>query len=126
MKLQLLPMTFTVCQLERAEQTDLSSPFTFFARTDEEISLVCPMASCPAEALNRQDGWRCLRMTGVLDFSLVGILSRIAGCLAEVKVPIFAVSTYNTDYLLFREAFMETALDALTKAGYEFQEDQQT
>ncbi|MBQ7657032.1 MAG: ACT domain-containing protein [Clostridia bacterium] len=119
MKLELLPMAFTVCQLTRAEEADLSVPFTFFARTDEEISLVCPIASCPADALNRQDGWRCLRVTGVLDFSLVGILSRIAGCLAEAKVPIFAVSTYNTDYLLFREAFMDTALDALKKAGYE-------
>ena len=120
MNLQLLPTGFTVCQLNCAEEADLSAPFTFFAQTDEEISLVCPTASCPRGALNRQDGWRCLRVTGVLDFSLVGILSRIAGCLAEAKVPIFAVSTYNTDYLLFREAFMETALSALTKAGYEF------
>ena len=119
MKLELLPMLFTVCQLENVQQADFSAPFTFFARTDEEISFVCPLENCPPNALNRQDGWRCLRILGPLDFSLVGILSQIADCLAKAKVPIFAVSTYNTDYVLFREAYLETALKALKNMGYE-------
>ena len=122
MTLELLETRFTVCQLKTPEQADWTAPFTFLAKTDEEVSLVCPIASCPAKALNRQDGWRCLRVTGVLDFSLVGILAKIASCLADARVPLFAVSTYNTDYILFQEEYTDTALNALTGAGYEISE----
>ena len=118
MILELLPMPFTVCQTEEMPLEALSAPFAFFARTDEELSLVCPESQCPARTLNREDGWRCLRVQGSLDFSLVGILARIAGCLAEAKVPIFAVSTYNTDYVLFRQQFLNQALDALDRAEF--------
>ena len=121
MTLELLTQEFTVCQLENANEADLASPFTFFARTDEEISLVCPAESCPPSALNRQDGWRCLRVKGPLDFSLIGILAKLADCLAKASVPIFAVSTYNTDYLLFRSLHEKTALAALRTAGYKIE-----
>ena len=121
MKLELLPQEFTVCQLENANEASLTSPFTFFARTDEEISLVCPLDACPASALNRQDGWRCLRVKGPLDFSLIGILAELANCLAKAGVPIFAVSTYNTDYLLFRACHEKDALAALNAAGHEIE-----
>ena len=123
MTLQLLNQTFTVCQLNSIAEADLSVPFTFLARTDEEISLVCPVQSCPSGALNRQDGWRCLRIAGVLDFSLIGILARVADCLAKAQVPLFAVSTYNTDYILFREQHSSAALDALKSAGYDILEE---
>ena len=122
MTLQLLNQTFTVCQLNSIAEADLSAPFTFLARTDEEISLVCPVQSCPSSALNRQDGWRCLRIAGVLDFSLIGILARVADCLANAQVPLFAVSTYNTDYILFREQHTSAALNALKKTGYDILE----
>ena len=123
MTLQLLNQTFTVCQLNSIAEADLSAPFTFLARTDEEISLVCPVQSCPSGALNRQDGWRCLRIAGVLDFSLIGILARVADCLAKASVPLFAVSTYNTDYILFREQHEPAALNALKAAGYDILEE---
>ena len=122
MQLQMIDRAFSVCKLERAEDASLEEEFTFFARTDEEISLVCPVSSCPSNALNRQDGWRCLRIVGVLDFSLVGILARVADCLAKAQVPLFAVSTYNTDYILFRERHASAALDALKAAGYDILE----
>ena len=123
MTLQLLNQTFTVCQLNGIAEADLSAPFTFLARTDEEISLVCPVQNCPSSALNRQDGWRCLRIAGVLDFSLIGILARVADCLAKAQVPLFAVSTYNTDYILFREQHEPAALNALKAAGYDILEE---
>ena len=123
MTLQLLGQTFTVCQLNSIAAADLSAPFTFLARTDEEISLVCPVEACPSNALNRQDGWRCLRIVGVLDFSLIGILARVADCLANAQVPLFAVSTYNTDYILFREQHEPAALNALKAAGYDILEE---
>ena len=119
MTLQLLEQTFTVCQLDDIAQADLSQPFTFLARTDEEISLVCPAEQCPTSAKNRQDGWTCLRIAGVLDFSLIGILARVADCLANAQVPLFAVSTYNTDYILFRQEHAASALAALKAAGYD-------
>lgn len=121
MKLQLLKQTFTVCQLDGIADADLSAPFTFLSRTDEEISLVCPVESCPESAKNRQDGWKCMRVAGMLDFSLIGILARIADCLAKAQVPLFAVSTYNTDYILFREEHTPAALEALKAAGYEIE-----
>ena len=118
MTLELLPQAFTVCQLPEGHTPDLTRPFCFFARTDEEASLVCESATCPDNALKRQDGWLCLRIVGPLDFSLIGVLSSVAGCLAENRVPIFAVSTYNTDYVLFQKEHRETALNALKAAGY--------
>ena len=123
MTLQLLDQIFTVCQLNSIAEADLSAPFTFLARTDEEISLVCPVQSCPSGALNRQDGWKSLRIPGVLDFSLIGILARVADCLAKAQVPLFAVSTYNTDYILFREQHEPAALNALKAAGYDILEE---
>ena len=117
MTLELLPMTFAVCQLPLETPVDCSAPYTFFARTDTELSLVCESEKIPRQALRVEPDWRCLRVNGPLDFSLVGILARIAGCLAEAGVPIFAVSTYDTDYVLFKAAHLERARAALNKAG---------
>ena len=74
----------------------------FIGSTDAELSLVCETDRVPRRTLAREDGWRALRIVGQLDFSLTGILSRIATILADEKIGIFAVSTYNTDYILFR------------------------
>ena len=120
MKVEWLAGEFSVCRIREAKDADLSAPFTFFARTDEEISLVCPSASVPGGMLIRDDGWACFRVKGPLDFSLVGILSGIASCLAAAKVSIFAVSTYDTDYVLIRRDKKEAAQAALLGAGYEF------
>ena len=72
----------------------------------------------PANVIRRDDGWKGFRIQGILDFSLVGILSKIAALLAENSVPIFAVSPYNTDYVLTKAEHCEKALDALKQAGY--------
>lgn len=118
MTLFILKDRFCVCQLFNAADADLSAPFTFLSVTDREISLVCPEGHVPGEYAAREDGWRALRIEGVLDFSLTGILAGIANILAENKIPIFAVSTYDTDYVLIKEEFFERALQALKKAGY--------
>lgn len=108
----------TVCKVVDPGEIDLSREFTFVARTDEELSVVCPTDAAPASALAREDGWRAFRVEGVLDFGLTGILARISGILAENGIPIFAVSTYNTDYVLVRRGHLERALAALADAGY--------
>ena len=72
----------------------------------------------PANVIQRDDGWKGFRIQGILDFSLVGILSKIAALLAENSVQIFAVSPYNTDYVLTKAAHYKKALEVLKQAGY--------
>ena len=119
MKLKTLPYDLTVCKLFPETKADLSADFFCLMKTDEEISLVCRTEQTPAEAAVREDGWRAFRIEGVLDFSLTGILSAISGILAENGIGIFAVSTYNTDYILVKAENLGKALDVLREAGYE-------
>lgn len=68
--------------------------------------------------MDREDGWRGIRIQGVLDFSLVGILSKLSGILAENQIGIFAVSTFNTDYILVKAEDFERAIRVLATAGF--------
>lgn len=97
---------------------DLAADFCFVGKTDEEKSLVCPTARVPSNTTKRDDGWKGFRIEGVLDFSLIGILARIAGVLAEKQIGIFAISTFNTDYILVKKENYERALQSLAEAGY--------
>jgi hypothetical protein len=118
MNLQVLPQAFTVCQVLDVTTIDFTREFVFFSKTDEEFSLVCETASVPASTIAREDGWRGFRVCGVLDFSLVGILAKISGLLAEQGISIFVVSTYNTDYLFTKSEAFDRALETLAHAGY--------
>ncbi len=121
LKLKSLPLDLTVCKLATLDQLDLSAGFFFVGRTDEEISLVCETARVPENTLAREDGWRVFRVEeGLLDFSLVGILSRISAVLAENQIGIFAVSTFNTDYILVKKDNFPKAQKVLISAGYIF------
>ena len=108
----------SVCKVEDYSQIDICQPFCFTGSTDEEFSLVCPTEMVPANTTERDDGWRAFRIVGVLDFSLIGILAGISSVLAENKIGLFAVSTFNTDYILTKEEHFERALDVLRNAGY--------
>ena len=118
MELHVIGETFTVCQISDPTQVDFTSPYYFLGRTDEELSLVCPTDRVPASATQREDGWRAFRIQGVLDFSLIGILSPIANILAENRIGIFAVSTFNTDYILTKSEYFDRALALLAQNGY--------
>jgi hypothetical protein len=118
MELKRLDHELTVCKLSSVEDVDLNKEFYFIGRTDEEISLVCKTEYTPQNTVKRDDGWRGFRIQGVLDFSLIGILSKISGILAENRIGIFAVSTYNTDYILVKKENFERALEVLSGAGY--------
>ena len=122
MKLKPLTNELTVCKIEDVEKLPLKSSFFFVGKTDEELSLVCDTDCVPDVTTAREDGWKAFRIEGVLDFSLVGILSKISGILADNKIGIFAVSTYNTDYILVRKENFEHALECLRNAGYEISE----
>lgn len=121
MVLKVIDAELSVCKVEDYSQVDVDAPFCFTGRTDEERSLVCRTADAPANTIERDDGWRGFGIVGVLDFSLIGILSKISGVLAENKIGIFALSTYNTDYVLTKAENFERALDALAQAGYQIQ-----
>lgn len=122
MKLKILSWPLTVCKLAGTEQVNLADDFYFIGRTDEELSLVCRTEHTPSGTLEREDGWRGFRIEGTLDFSLIGILSKLSAILAENGIGIFAVSTYNTDYILVKEENLPRAIDALSAAGYEITE----
>ncbi len=122
MKLKKLVFDITVCKLEDVSAVDLSREFFFLGKTDEEISLVCKTEDTPSNTIERDDGWRGFRIEGVLDFSLIGILSKISSILAENKIGIFAVSTYNTDYILVKKENFDLAMTVLAEAGYEISE----
>ena len=122
MKLKKLPYDLTVCKVQSVPDIDLSADFFFFGRTDEELSLVCRTEDVPANTFERDDGWRGFRIEGVLDFSLIGILSKLSTILAENRIGIFAVSTYNTDYILVKVENFDRAMNVLATAGYEVTE----
>lgn len=118
MELKKLPYDLTVCKVESMKDIDTDAEFFFIGKTDEELSLVCSTEDVPANTVERDDGWRGFRIQGVLDFSLIGILSKLSGILADNKIGIFAVSTYNTDYILVKAENFERAMEVLEAAGY--------
>ena len=117
--LKTLPYEFSVCQLDSTTSVNFGSEYCFFARTAEEISLVCPTTDVPSNAIEREDGWRAFRIQGVLDFSLVGVLAKLSALLAEKGIGIFAISTFNTDYILTKEENFSFALEILSQSGYQ-------
>lgn len=123
MILQILPQRLTVCKVSKICDVDLTQGFFFLSKTDEEISLVCETQYAPSNATHREDGWKAFRIQGTLDFSLIGILSKITTILAENQIGIFAVSTYNTDYILVKEKNFKKAMDVLGEAGHEIRQE---
>ena len=118
MELKRIEHDLTVCKVHDVLDIDMSSEFYFVGKTDEEISLVCKTEDTPAGTIERDDGWKGFRIQATLDFSLIGILSKLSGILAEHKIGIFAVSTYNTDYILVKEENFEKAMKILASEGY--------
>lgn len=118
MELIQLPQTFSVCKVTDYSMIDKASPFCFIGKTAEENSLVCETSAVPPNTTHRDDGWRAFYIQGTLDFSLIGILANISGLLAENSIGLFAISTYNTDYILTKHEHYEKALQVLRNAGY--------
>lgn len=119
MLLEVIDGDLSLCKVRDYSQVDFDAPFCFTGKTDGERSLVCLTRDVPGNTAARDDGWRAFRVAGTLDFSLVGILARISAIIAEQGVGIFAISTYDTDYVLVKAGDFAKALDALKGAGYE-------
>lgn len=119
--MNLLKEIYGVCKLMKeapipgwARKGDFSS----ITKTREELSIVCLQKNIPIE-IKCEKNWRILKVEGPLDFSLIGILASISTALAEKSISIFAVSTYDTDYILVKEIDLEKAVACLTEKGYE-------
>lgn len=121
MKLKRINEELTVCKVESTADLNIDDKFYFIGKTYEEISLVCRSADTPETTVERDDGWMGFYIDGELDFSLIGVLSKISGILADNKIGIFVVSTYNTDYILVKAENYEKALTALANNGYEIE-----
>lgn len=121
MELKKLEYDLTICKVDSLADVDLTADFFFIAQTDEELSLVCKTEDTPTQTTDRDDGWKGFRIQGVLDFSLIGILSKLSGVLAENNIGIFASSTFNTDYIFVKEENFEKALNVLSAQGYTVQ-----
>lgn len=119
MRLEKLRYDLSVCQVR--DLADVND-FLFLAKTDKELSVVCETAKVPENTINREDGWTAFRVEGSLEFSLVGILADLSHCLADAGISIFAVSTYDTDYILVKKDNWDKAKSALLNAGYEITE----
>jgi len=117
MKLEKLPWKLTVCKVPDVSSIDCGKSFYFIGKTDEEISLVCLTEDTPRKTTAREDGWKGFRVRGPLDFSLVGILAELSDLLARNGISIFAVSTFNTDYILVKEEHFEDAVNIFEAAG---------
>jgi hypothetical protein len=117
--LDLLPHRLAICRLpvDEATPTWATGPFVSITRTAGELSIVCAEELVPA-GTKCEGGWRVFQVAGPLDFSLTGILAAIADPLAHAGVSIFALSTFDTDYVMVKESSLAKALDALRAAGH--------
>jgi len=121
MKLVVLEDELAVARLDAGAPTPAwaaAGSISSVTRTAEELSVVCAAAGIPHN-VQAERGWRCLRVAGRLDFSLTGVLASIAVPLAASKVSIFAISTYDTDYVLVHEQRLAEAIECLNGAGHE-------
>ena len=126
MRLTIVPGRFAVCRLpadapipSSVAGTSLVSITRTSRSTASELSIVCPEAVA-TEGARTETGWRCVAVQGPIPFTATGILASVLVPLADAEVGIFAVSTFDTDYILLKEAQLDEAVAALKEAGHEF------
>jgi uncharacterized protein len=120
LKFRRLPTTFAVCRLppDAPIPPHAATEFTSITRSAEELSIVCPVDQAPQNA-KCESPWTCFKLEGPFAFSLTGVLASFLHPLSERGVPIFAVSTFDTDYILVKEEHAATALETLQGAGHD-------
>lgn len=111
------PGDYAIARLD----SDAVPPANWFSltRTAEELSVVCLASDIPCDA-RVESGWRMLKLHGPFPFHLTGILASVLDPLAHARIPIFALSTFDTDYVLIKAPDLDRARDSLTAAGHRF------
>lgn len=128
MNLSLLDDTMTIIKLDPSQPIPGwcldNKTFVSITYTNDELSIVCPTDTIPSDihSVGLNLGWKCIKVEGPLDFSLTGILSKLALPLAEAKISIFAISTFDTDYLMVKEDTLDEAIHVLTEDGHSFKQ----
>ncbi|WP_343342764.1 ACT domain-containing protein [Terrisporobacter petrolearius] len=119
--MKLLKEKYGVCRLNKTElipEWARNSDFFSITKTSDKLSIVCFQDNIPNDIKCEKD-WRVLKIEGPLDFSLIGILASISTILAQNGISIFAISTYDTDYILVKNKDIDNAIDSLIKERYE-------
>jgi len=118
MELKQLPYVFSVCKITDISQVDFTKEFVFLSKTDDEISLVCESSYAPLNLTACEPGWRALKISGILDFGMIGVIAGISKIAEEVGISIFVISTYNTDYILIKAENFDECVHTLALNGY--------
>ena len=118
MQIRKIKGNFTVCKVLDYTEVDFSADYCFIGKTDNESSLICLTENAPENTKERVDGWRAFRIEGSLDFSMIGVLAELSRVLAEEKIELLAVSTYDTDYIFVKAEKEAKALSKLGEKGY--------
>lgn len=117
MQIRLLTEEFSVSKYKELPR-GLGAPY-FVAVTEDEVSVLCKSGECPGGALATEEGFCGMRIEGELDFSLVGIISRISAILADNDISVFVVSSFNTDYIFVKKDKLALSAQLLEQSGYE-------
>ena len=122
LRLKVLPHPYAVCRLAATAPLPAwafppGGGFSSVSRTDDELSVMCRQDDVP-ERVKAERGWRCLKVEGPLVFDAVGIMAGLTGALAAAGIPVFAVSTYDTDYILVKDERLVASVEALRRRGY--------
>ncbi len=120
LRLSLLPQKFSVCRLpadSSIPQRAMRGAVFSITRTDDELSVVCESKHAPV-SVKSEEGWRCLKLEGPFPFTMTGVLESVLRPLAEAHVSIFAMSTYDTDYVMVKEKQLARAIKVLKAAGH--------
>lgn len=124
MRLSIAARDLVVCRLGGLEGVPAwvrpQQGFLSITRTPDELSIVCSASTVPSEARS-ETGWVAIKLEGPIDLAKAGVLAPLLTSLAEAGVPIFAISTFDTDHVLVREAMLQKAKAALERAGHTFQ-----
>ena len=120
MKLIKVTGMYSVVKVSDFNEVNWQDPFVFVAKTDDELSLVCRTEVVPSNTIAREDNWNMLKIAGELDFGMIGVIAKISTILAEHKISVFVVSTYNTDYILVKEENYFETIQLLQKHQFTF------
>ncbi len=123
LQIALLPETLAICRLDQdapIPEWAQGEHFLSIVRTADELSIVCPQGQVPEE-IKREEGWRCFKVEGTLDVSVTGVLAALTTPLAFEGISVFAVSTFDTDYLLVQKKYLEKAITVLIRSGHHFE-----
>lgn len=117
--LEVLPGTFAICRLDASAEVPrwATGEIVSITRTADELSVVCTHDNVP-QNVQSEAGWRCLRVAGPLDLSMVGVIASLTGTLAAARISVFVASTFDTDYLLVRDTDLEASVEAMRSEGH--------